>query len=372
MQSRYLFDKVAIVGVGLIGGSIGLAANDKSLVREIIGIGRNLRTLEIAMEYKAVQRISTDYRELSDCDLVVLGTPVNTTIELLPTIAPFLKKGAIVTDVGSTKVKITQEARDILPEGIVFIGGHPMAGSEKKGISGADQYLFENAFYVLTPDRNTPKDSLDRLKTLIESFGAKTILMDPQEHDLSVAAVSHLPHIIASTLVNSLFDFENSQKIALLAAGGFRDTTRIAASNPDMWRDILMTNGEFILHAVDVFRERLNEIYEAIKDKDEKHIYQLLDRAKKLKTGMPANAKGYLPQLWEIVVTVPDRPGIIGYISNILGNEGINIDDIEILRVREGEGGTIRLAFSNEENQKRAAQHLTAANITTRTGIGSG
>lgn len=366
MCPEQLFNKAAIIGVGLIGGSMGLAINQKSLAKEILGIGRNIDALQKAVESKAIHSAALDYSGLIDCDLVIIGTPVSTTINLLSTIAPYLKPGAIVTDVGSSKVQVLKHANEQLTKDIIFIGGHPMAGSEKGGFEGADPYLFENAFYVLTPEPDTPEESLDKLIEFVKGLGSRPIIMDAEAHDLSVAVVSHLPHLLAATLVNSLFDFEDASKMSLLAAGGFRDTTRIAASSPDMWRDIFITNREFVLQAINIFKDRLDEIQKVIDHKDEDSIHLLLDRARKLKIDMPINAKGYLPQLWEIVVTVPDRPGIIGYMANILGNEGINIYDIEILRVREGEGGTIRLAFASEEQQKKAVALLTKAGIPTK------
>ncbi len=366
MSGKPLFKKVAIVGVGLIGGSLGLAINRKSMAGEVLGIGRSQKALETALECGAVHRASLSYDALEGCDLVVVATPVGSTIGVLSEISPCLAPGVLVTDVGSTKVQIIEKSASVLPEGVVFIGGHPMAGSEKEGIAGADPYLFENAFYVLTPRDGTPEDDLLKLVRLVEGIGSRPVLMDPVEHDLSVAAVSHLPHLAAAALVNCLFDLPGSEKMSLLAAGGFRDTTRIAAGNAEMWRDIFLTNREFILEALSAFTRRLDEFREAVEVGDPVKIYRFLDRARTLKAGMPARTKGYLPALWEIVVTVPDRPGIIGRIAGILGDAGINISDIEILRVREGEGGTIRLAFASGEDQDRAVALIREAGIPAK------
>ena len=366
MQNKPLFKKVAIVGVGLIGGSLGMAINRKFLAGEVIGLGRNREALDLALEYGSVHRVSLDYRAVAGCDLIVVATPVGTTLDILSDLAPYMDAGAVVTDVGSTKVKIVEGSARVLPPGPVFIGGHPMAGSERGGITGADPFLFENAFYVLTPGEDTSPESLDRLINLVDGIGAKPVIMDPAEHDLSVAAVSHLPHLVAASLVNYLFDLPGSEKKSLLAAGGFRDTTRIAAGNPDMWRDIFITNRDCILEALSVFKTRLDEFEGAIRNRDHQKIYGLLGRARSLKSGMPARRKGYLPILWEIVVTVPDMPGIIASIASILGKESININDIEILRVREGEGGTIRLAFAEEKDQEMAVNLLNEAGIQTK------
>lgn len=366
MSNKPVFQKVAIVGVGLIGGSLGMAVNRKSLAREVLGLGRSRDALELAVEHGAVHSISMDFRDVAGCDLVVVATPVGSTLGIMSALSPYLDPGALITDVGSTKAGIVEQAEKALPAGAVFIGGHPMAGSEKGGIAGADPYLFENAFYILTPGKNTPGEYLDRLVELVEGIGSRPVLMDPGEHDLSVAAVSHLPHLVAATLVNCLFDLPGGEKKSLLAAGGFRDTTRIAAGSPEMWRDIFASNRGSVLKALNAFRTRLNQFQEHLESCDHESIYQLLDRARTLKKGMPARRKGYLPALWEIVVTVPDEPGVIARLATILGNEGINIYDIEIMRVREGEGGTIRLAFAGETEQERAVSLLTSSGIPSK------
>lgn len=366
MSNSPIFNRVAIVGVGLIGGSLGMAIRRRSLALEVVGLGRSRGPLELALEYGAVHSISLDYRDAAGCDLVVVATPVGSTLDILSAISPHLDPGALVTDVGSTKSWIVDKAAKALPAGNVFIGGHPMAGSEKGGISGADPYLFENAFYILTPREDTPREHLARLTVLLEGIGSRPVIMDPVEHDISVAAVSHLPHLVAATLVNSLFDLPGGEKKSLLAAGGFRDTTRIAAGSPEMWRDIFASNRRSVLEVLRSFRTRLDEFEDALENCDHDYIYHLLSRARTLKNGMPAKRKGYLPALWEIVVTVPDEPGVIARLSGILGNAGINIVDIEILRVREGEGGTIRLAFAEEKEQERAVSLLTQSGIPSK------
>lgn len=363
MSSDPLFNKITIVGVGLIGGSLGLSINQRGLAGEIIGIGRNLDKMKLALEFGAVHKIEQDFSAAAGSDLIIIATPVGSTLSILSGLIPFVAPGTIITDVGSTKATIMASTKSLMPTGSVFIGGHPMAGSEKDGITGADPYLFENAFYVLTPERGTSPESVDRMIRLVKGIGARPILMEPMEHDLSVAAVSHLPHLVAATLVNSLFDLPGSEKISLLAAGGFRDTTRIASGNPDMWRDIFKTNRHQILQALSVFKSRIDEFQTALENEDQHEIYNLLNRAKLLKAGLPAKTKGYLPALWEIVVTVPDRPGVIAQLAKILGNAGINIADIEILRVREGEGGTIRIAFAGGEEQEKAIILLSKSGI---------
>ena len=358
---KHLFKRVAIIGVGLIGGSLGLAINSRGLAGEVLGIGRSENTLELAAECGAINSSSTKPDAVAGADLIVLATPVGATVEVLRAVVPYITPGTLLTDVGSTKTGVIKGIREILPEHSFFIGGHPMAGSERAGISGADPYLFENAFYMITPDENSRDEDLRRLRELVEGIGAKPVIMFPVKHDLSVAAVSHLPHLLAASLVNFLFDLPEGEEISPLAAGGFRDTTRIAAGDPVMWRDIFLSNREAILGLLEKFRTNINNLSQAIDSADGEEIYRLLDRARKLKLGMPARTKGYLPMLWEIVVTVPDSPGMISEIAGLLGRNGINIVDIEIMRVREGEGGTIRLGFATEDEQSGAVEILRSS-----------
>ncbi len=357
-NKRPLFKRVAIIGVGLIGGSLGLAIKRKELAGEVAGIGRNRSALAQAVECGAIDTMSVKPEFVGGADLVVIATPVGATAAVLKTVAAHISPGTLLTDVGSTKTCVLAEVKKVLPEHSIFIGGHPMAGSERAGINGADPYLFENAFYIITPGEDAPEEKINLIKALVEGIGAKPVIMPPEKHDLSVAAVSHLPHIVAASLVNFLYNLPEGEQISPLAAGGFRDTTRIAAGDPEMWRDIFLTNGEAVLKMLGEYRTMLEKFTTAISDCDGDEIYRLLERARELKMGMPAKTKGYLPALWEIAVAVPDRPGMIADIAGFLGGEGINIADIEIMRVREGEGGTIRLGFASEDEQVKAVDVL--------------
>lgn len=363
-----LFDKVTIIGVGLIGGSMGLALRGWNLASQVTGVDTDQANLELAFELEAVHRISQNmFEAVADADLVVIATPVGLTRELVAKIAPYLKGGCIVTDVGSTKADVVNQVEQLMPPETCFIGGHPMTGAETAGVKGADRYLFENAMYILTPSKNTAKDALEKIKLLIEGLGARCVELDPQEHDIMVAVVSHLPHLVATALVNTASELDQEHHgLLMLAAGGFRDTTRVASGNPLMWKDICLTNKECILMVLDKFAgalERARSLVERCDDLGLKHEFE---QARELRKSIPARIKGYLPQAFEIVVTVPDQPGIIGNLAVLLGNEGININDIEILRVREGEGGTIRLAFGSEDNQTRAVETLRNSGITVK------
>lgn len=353
------FNRVAIIGVGLIGGSLGMALCARGLAAEVVGAGSRMENLLLAREMGAIHSfVNTPQEGVAGADLVILATPVRAALSVLKNIMSFLKPGAIVTDVGSTKASIVREAEDILPEGVNFIGGHPMAGSDQAGVRGADPYLFENAFYIVTPTKRTSPEALLSVKKMATGVGARVLEMDPDHHDLAVAAVSHLPHLLASALVNTVTRMPGSDRVLPLAAGGFRDTTRIAAGSPVMWRDIFYDNREQLLNMVNLFRLELDLFESSIMRGELDSIENNLESARQARSGLPDRTKGYLPCLFEIVVTVPDRPGVIAGFTAHLARAGINISDIEILRVREGEGGTIKIGFASGEEQDLALQVL--------------
>ncbi|MEW6458487.1 MAG: prephenate dehydrogenase [Bacillota bacterium] len=359
-----MFNQVTIIGVGLIGGSIGLGLRARGLARTVTGVGRDPSRLQEALERGAVDRFTTDPQTgLAGAELVVIAVPVGSIIPVLRSVVPHLRPGTIVTDVGSCKAAVVAAAEEVTPTGVHFVGGHPMAGSERAGIGGADRYLFEGAYYVLTPTPNTERRALDRVRAMAEGLGCRVIEMEPQEHDRAVAAVSHLPHLLACTLVNTVAGMEGSERALALAAGGYRDTTRVAAGNPGMWLDIFLANRRMLKALVDRFRSELNAIEGALEDGEPERITAWLDAARRSREGLPARMKGYLKDLHEITITISDRPGTIAAVASILGRHEINISDLEILRVREGEGGTVRLAFGTEHDRDRAAELLAREGI---------
>ncbi|MDA8233611.1 MAG: prephenate dehydrogenase [Clostridia bacterium] len=360
--------KIAIIGLGLIGGSMGMAMVGKGLVREVWGVDVDPITLETALQTMAVHKATTQLAEgVRGAEMVVLAVPVGLTEEVLKGIAPYLSEGCIVTDVGSTKTGVVELAEGILPSGVHFVGGHPMAGSEVAGIKGADRYLFENAVYLLTPTDKTDRAAADRVQALMEAVGAKVFRYSPKEHDVMVAAVSHLPQLLAVALVKTVAGVQEKHRdTLLLAAGGFRDTTRIASSHPVMWRDIFLSNKDSVLEMVGKFRLVLDEFEEAITASNGADLMGQLEAARQIRQGLPDKAKGYLPSLHEIIVTVPDRPGMIAEIATHLGAEGININDIEILRIREGDGGTIRLGLTEPGSDDRAVEILRSKGIVAK------
>lgn len=276
------FGTVALVGVGLIGGSLGMAIKRHGLAERVIGVGRSEQRLMQARILGAIDeyRIESD-DSVQDADLVVICTPVRTIISKLRSFAGNLKPGAVVTDVGSTKREIMDAAAECLPRHATFIGGHPMAGTEKSGVEAAFPDLFLGATYVLTPSDSTDLAGLGRLTSLVESTGARIEVMSAAEHDRAVAVVSHLPHVISAAL---LAQTESSAKtcgsIFRLAAGSFRDATRVSDSPPEIWRDICLSNADEIVKAIDDFQSWLSAMKDSLLDLDEKAVYDFFDSAR--------------------------------------------------------------------------------------------
>ncbi len=262
--------KIAIIGVGLIGGSLGLALKKQNLIKEVVGIGRRPESLDKAIQVGAVDRATLELKEgVKDVDLVVVATPVGLITEMVKRIIVALPQGAIITDVGSTKERIVKEVDRMLPGGISFVGGHPLAGSERRGIEEARADLFENSVCVLTPGEKASPETSELVKSLWESVGTRVLVMKPEEHDFLIAATSHLPHLLAATLVNLASDLRGEdERLLSLIAGGFKDTTRIAASPPELWRDICLSNRNNLMEMIDRFQGLLKKTKEYISRED--------------------------------------------------------------------------------------------------------
>jgi prephenate dehydrogenase len=260
---------VAIAGIGLIGGSLGMAIRQRDLARRVVGLARRQATIEEAISLGALDEGSTSPEVVAGADLVILAAPVLAIQEQAEAIGPCLKPGAILTDVGSTKARILESLHRLTPPHVELIGGHPMAGSEQGGVGAARPDLFEGCIYVLTPSPHRPVGrALETLRGLVEALGAHAVIMDEQTHDEAVARISHLPHVVAAALAQSAARGFPADLLAMLAAGGFRSTTRIAASPPELWRDICLTNREAILDALDDFDRTLRHFRAAVDAED--------------------------------------------------------------------------------------------------------
>jgi len=271
-----LFNRITIIGLGLIGGSLSLAIKEKHLAKEVIGVSRRRSTIQRALSLKIVDHATLNLKEgVKGSGLVILCTPVYKIVDIAERIAPLLKKGAILIDIGSTKKYITKKIEPILTEGTHFIGSHPLAGSEKSGVLSSDKNLFKGAVCILVKSARTNPQALAKIKRFWDGLGMKVIVMSPDAHDKIVSKISHLPHALAVSLVNSM------DKTGLdLAAGGFRDTTRIASGEPELWKDIFLTNKDNLIKDIARFKKELAKIEYALKNDNKAVLLNLLNRAK--------------------------------------------------------------------------------------------
>ncbi|MDP1928749.1 MAG: prephenate dehydrogenase/arogenate dehydrogenase family protein [Thiobacillus sp.] len=275
-----IVDKLAIVGVGLIGGSFALALKQAGAVREVIGVGRTPANLDAAIEHGLIDR-AVNWAEAGQADCILLALPVGETEAALKQLAPHLKPGAIITDAGSTKAQVVAAARAILQERCGdFVPGHPIAGSEQSGPLAARADLYQGKKVVLTPQADTRADALETVRALWQAAGAQVETLDADQHDRVFAAVSHLPHLAAFALVDELAQRADGETFFRLAASGFRDFTRIAGSSPEMWRDIAMANREALLTELDAYLAALQTLRQTVAAEDGQALLKMFSRAR--------------------------------------------------------------------------------------------
>lgn len=361
-----LYTTVAVLGVGLIGGSLALAFKRSGAVDRVIGVSRPEtigKALELGVIDEGFPREETA-AALARADLVVMGAPVSVIVRQLGEIGPLLKSGATVTDVGSTKRAIVAAARESLPVGAHFVGGHPMAGAESTGVEEADPFLFQNAVYVITPAEEKDREAAERYCGLLQRIGARVVVMTPERHDRIAATISHLPQMLAVSLMNLAADLNEQDPNTLqLAAGGFRDLTRIASSSFDIWRDICATNPDQITSLIDLFIASLQELRAEV---GKESLATRFERSARSRALIHRDSKGFINRVWQVIVTAPDEVGVILGIAKGLAESSINIKDIEVLKVREGEGGTIMLGFSGREERAEAIRVLRVLGFPCR------
>ena len=358
--------KITIIGLGVMGGSLGLAIKQNVPKAEITGCARQHR-IDAALRRGAIDYGATSTASaVHDADIIFICTPVYTILSYLPEIARYCKQNAIITDVGSTKTEITKAGRRYFRSRGCFVGGHPMAGSEGKGIDFADPLMFQNATYVLCVDPSQRK-KISKLPALLHSIGARVRFLSAKEHDTVAAAISHLPQLIAVGMMNLAGKKNRSNPAFLqLAAGGFRDITRIASSPYDMWKDILGTNSKEIRSVIREFSTVLKSFDSNLRSpKSQKRFAPQFTSAKKWRDAIPKNSKGFLHPLHEVYVSVEDKPGVLSLMTTTLSKAKINIKDIELLKIRDGRGGTFRLSFDSASDARKAEKLLKRKTKTT-------
>lgn len=348
--------RITIVGLGLIGGSLAKALRRTNPNFEIIGVDKDKENLKSALEDCTINQA---YEHLDKAvigsQVIFLCTPVQNIPNILGNLSTLVDPGTIITDVGSTKQEIMNIAKNVLPDSIYFIGGHPMAGTEHSGYAASIAHLFENAYYILTPPSDIPKDIVETLILLISSTGALPLIIDPITHDQKVGAISHLPHVVAAALVNTVNDLEDPQhSIQKLAAGGFKDITRIASSNPEMWRDISLSNKQQLIPLISSMIRNLYKFGLDLEKDEADVIEEFYKNAKAFRDQLPSINSLFLLPYYELYVDVEDKPGIIGQVTTILGNNNINIKNIRIINSREDEPGCLVLSLPDQQAQEKA------------------
>ncbi|RMH31427.1 MAG: prephenate dehydrogenase/arogenate dehydrogenase family protein [Nitrospirae bacterium] len=287
------FRRVVIIGVGLIGGSLGLLLKRKALAQSVVGVGRRFDNLELAVKMGAIDSYElVPQQAVTQADLVILATPVETYAAHLQAWGQSLPARSIVSDVGSVKGALVEQAEALLPDEVYFVGAHPIAGREKSGVAYASSDLFHGARCIITPTSKTNPHALMRVRQLWEAAGSVVTMMDPFDHDWILGAVSHLPHLAAFALMSTLQDLQESMPPRALnlfeySGGGLRDTTRIAASSPEMWRDICLANRERLVPMIDAYVHRLEQLKECLQHVDGDTLHDLIHRAKVLREQLP-------------------------------------------------------------------------------------
>lgn len=347
------------LSLGLIGGSIALAIKQINPDSKIIAYARRQETLEEALAAGAIDEGTTTIdSRFHDCDLIFLCAPVAVNNKFLEELKPILSEKTMITDVGSVKGTI-HEAVDALGLAAHFIGGHPMAGSEKTGFANASPLILENAYYILTPTDQAPKEAVAEYYSLVKKMGAIPLILTHKEHDYVTAAVSHVPHLVAAALANLVHDHDSKEcTMKLIAAGGFKDITRIASSSPDMWESICMSNTENIADLLDDYIDSLQNISKAVRTKQSGYTYDLFKASKEYRDSFADAPKGPIKKIYACYVNIPDEAGALAAIATLLAKADISIKNIGIIHNREFEEGVLRIEFYEEAALEEAISLL--------------
>ena len=357
---------IGFIGLGLIGGSIARGIKRSRRDVRIMAYMRSRDKLEQAKRDGVVDVILDGIgEEISWCDLVFLCTPVEYNASYLEQIRPLLKPGALVTDVGSTKTDIHETVKRLGMEE-VFVGGHPMAGSEKTGYENSTDHLLENAYYMITPTEKSTPEQIGRIRRVALSIGAIPMVTDYRQHDFSVAAVSHLPHLVASSLVNLVRDNDNEEELMrTIAAGGFKDITRIASSSPIMWEQICMTNTANISRLLQDYIDALGVVQKELQEHDSASLYTFFDGARAYRDSFIDAGSGPIKKDYSIRLDIPDEAGSIAAVSTLLALNNISIKNIGIVHNREAQEGVLRIEFYEEDSITKAIQLLNRRGYVT-------
>lgn len=355
------------IGFGLIGGSIACAIHQQYPDIHIIAYDHHTDSCNInllhAKEDHIIHEITHTLSDLSKCKVIYLCAPVDQNIKYLKQLKPYLSTDTILTDVGSVKGDI-HTAVSALGMNDIFVGGHPMAGSEKTGYDNSNAMLLENAYYILTPTKEVAKDKVDYLYEIVQKISAIPIILDYNEHDDIVAAISHVPHLIAATLVNMIRENDDAnEKMKQLAAGGFKDITRIASSSPSLWQSICTSNRSSIIKFMDKYIASFQALRDSLNDHKDSDIYDAFDTSSQYRSSIP-NKNGLLSQVYDIYLDIKDETGSLATIAVLLATHNVNIKNIGIIHNREFQDGVLRIEMYEQEAREIAIQLLKEKNYT--------
>ncbi len=358
------FQKIGFVGLGLIGGSIAKKLKAVNPDIHIIATAGHTETVKEAYSLGIIDNDTLlPLSAFCECDYIFLCAPVQKNIAYLSELRDIIKPTCYITDVGSTKTEIHEEIIRLGMEDR-FIGGHPMTGSEKTGITNANEYLLENAYYIITPTSVTPQEEIDEFRTFVTSLGAIPLVLDYKVHDYATASISHLPHVIAFALVNLIQRIDDDKDtMKTIAAGGFRDITRIASSSPIMWQNIFLSNKEPVLNLIDQYLDEIKRVRNDIEKSDSDAMLQYFQSAKDYRDSIAVPGKAH-SVVYEIYLDLIDEAGGIAAIATILALKGISIKNIGIINNREFEDGVLRIEFYDQESLDLAVVLLTERNYT--------
>ncbi len=353
---------IGFIGLGLIGGSVARSIRKKYPACTLMAYSRSSSTTDTAYEEHLIDRIcSYEDPAFGSCDYIFLCAPVQTNISYLPFLKKVIKKDCILTDVGSVKGLMHEAVREAdLSDN--FIGGHPMAGSEKTGLANSTDYMLENAYYFITPEPSVPQERIDEFIELVSATKALTLVMPPERHDYIVAGISHLPHIMASCLVNTVSELDtDNQDMKRVAAGGFKDITRIASSSPEMWQQICLTNPKQISTVLDSFIQSLQHAKAMIDEADGDQLMEMFHTSKDYRDSL-LDLRTHAALNNFFYTDMRDESGGIATLTVLLAVKGISIRDIGIIHNREYEQGVLRIEFYSAQDMEAAKEILTKNN----------
>ncbi len=354
---------ISIIGLGLIGGSIakGLKKQGSDIFIKAFDVEE---VLDKAIAEKSIDEKLDSINSAAGSDVIFLCLPTGSSLTALEQLAPLVNSGKLITDVAGVKSIFYEKWNSLNSPGL-FIGGHPMTGKEKGGYDNSDPLLFENSVYILSSVCED-NDNFNLLKSIIKNLGARIKYVDPYLHDKVIAFVSHLPQLTSVALVNSAGRKDEEINYLDFAAGGFRDMTRIASSSFNIWESVIRQNKKYILESLTAFQTEINNIIGLVEEENLSALEELFESSRSRRDEIPKNTKGFLNPLFEIYVYVKDEPGVLSKLTTALFDNSINIKDLELLKIREGTGGTFRISLESEEDAEAAKQLIENLGFTTK------